>query len=250
MRETLIAAFIFVCLLAASLGSLLIYHKIPIRNRQADTIEVVRMVANMFVVITSLVLGLMINSAKNTFEEIDDNVHAYATQLILLDRSLRKLGPEAIDARQPLIAYAQGMVDRKSAGEPSIADNRQSELLIDDIGDGLKALKPVDAEQGQLRQEARDRLQKVVELRWTLLEQSQGSIPRPLIGMLVAWLVLVFVSLGFRAPGNGVVFGTFVAAAALLAGSVYLILDMDSAFDGPIQVSSVPLERALAEMKE
>lgn len=210
MRETLIAAFIFVCLLAASLGSLLIYHKIPIRNRQADTIEVVRMVANMFVVITSLVLGLMINSAKNTFEEIDDNVHAYATQLILLDRSLRKLGPEAIDARQPLIAYAQGMVDRKSAGEPSIADNRQSELLIDDIGDGLKAL----------------------------------------IGMLVAWLVLVFVSLGFRAPGNGVVFGTFVAAAALLAGSVYLILDMDSAFDGPIQVSSVPLERALAEMKE
>ena len=65
------------------------------------------MVASMFVVVTSLVLGLMINAAKNSFQEIDDHVHAYATQLILVDRSLRKLGPEAINARQPLVGYVQ-----------------------------------------------------------------------------------------------------------------------------------------------
>lgn len=249
MRETFIATFLFLCLVAASLASMLSYLKVPIQNRQNDTVEVVRMVASMFVVVTSLVLGLMINAAKNSFQEIDDHVHAYATELILLDRSLRKLGPEAIDARQPLVAYVQAMVDRRTPSESSVPDNRLAERLIDEIGAGLRQLKPVDADQGELRQEARERLQKVVELRWTLLGEAQNTIPRPLIRMLGAWLVLVFALMGFRAPRNGVVIGTFVVAAALLAGSIYLILDMDSAFDGRIQVSTAPLERALAEMK-
>ena len=35
---------------------------------------------------TSLVFGLMINSAKNTFESIDANFHGYATSLIIFER--------------------------------------------------------------------------------------------------------------------------------------------------------------------
>jgi hypothetical protein len=49
------------------------------------------LVATLFVVMTSLVLGLMINSAKNRFEAIDRDLHAFATNLILLDRMMRDL---------------------------------------------------------------------------------------------------------------------------------------------------------------
>ena len=41
----------------------------------------------------------------------------------------------------------------------------------------------------------------------------------------------------------------FVLAAALISGTLYLILDLDAPFTGPIQVSSAPLERVLAEMR-
>jgi len=34
----------------------------------------------------------------------------------------------------------------------------------------------------------------------------------------------------------------------LIAGAMYLILDMDVPFDGLIQVSPAPLERAVAEL--
>ncbi|MCV3209433.1 DUF4239 domain-containing protein [Mesorhizobium sp. YC-39] len=251
MHEALVGVAVFVCLAGASLVSLAICDKLPSHHRRDDTNDVVRLTANLFVVMTSLVLGLMINSAKNTFESIDHNVHAYATELILLDRVLKQYGPETEPVRQPLIAYVQRVVDASSPSQPTpIVANRLSELLLTEIGNRLSAIVPPDAAHVSLLQDIRERLEKVLEMRWVLVEQSEGQIPRPLIIMLVAWLMLIFGSFGFRAPRNAIVIGSFVLAAALIACALYLILDMDVPFSGPIQISPAPLQRALAEMKQ
>jgi hypothetical protein len=250
MREALIAAVIFLCLAAAPMVSMAIWPRLPARHRDDDTNNVVRLTANLFGVMTSLVLGLMINSAKNTFEAIDHNVHAYATEMILLDRILRQYGPEADAVRQPLVAYVQRVAgDASPTGETPLVANRLSEQLLAEIGTRLNALQSANAAHGSLLQDAGQRLQKVLELRWVLVEQSEGAIPWPLIAMLVAWLALIFASFGFRAPRNAITVSTFVVSAALIAGALYLILDMDVPFSGPIQISSAPLERALAELQ-
>ncbi|WP_246686812.1 hypothetical protein [Mesorhizobium sp. B2-4-19] len=67
--------------------------------------------------------------------------------------------------------------------------------------------------------------------------------------MLHAWLALIFASFGFRAPKNAITLATYVVSAALIAGAIYLILDMDVPFPGTIQISPAPLERALAELQ-
>ena len=105
MNEFLVAAAIFVCLDVAALGCLVLSARLPEHHRHDDTYNVVRLAANIFVVMTSLVLGLLINSSKNTFEAIDRNVHAFSTDLVLLDRSLRHYGPEASDVRRRLAVY-------------------------------------------------------------------------------------------------------------------------------------------------
>jgi len=250
MREALIALVIFLCLAASAFASMTIWPRLPARHRDDDTNTVVRLAANLFGVMTSLILGLMINSAKNTFESIDHNVHAYATELILLDRTLRQYGPETDAVRQPLVAYVQRVVETSSQdSETTIAANQLSERLLTEIGVRLNGLTPPDAVRGSLLQDGRQRLQKVLELRWVLVEQSEGTIPWPLIAMLVTWLALIFASFGFRAPKNTITAGTLIVSAALIAGAIYLILDMDVAFSGPIQISSAPLERALAELQ-
>lgn len=251
MSETLVGIAIFVCLAAAALVSLAMYRRFPEHHRQEDTSAVVRLAANLFVVLSSLVLGLMINSAKNTFEAIDHNVHGFATQLILLDRSLRQYGPEADGARQSLIAYAQRVVDSNADDEnTTIVPNRLSELLLNQISNRLNVLSPADDRHTAMVHDANLQLQKVIELRWVLAEQSEGAIPAPLIALLVAWLTLIFASFGFRAPLNATVIGTFVVSAALVAAAIYLIIDMDQPFSGPIQISPAPLQRALAELKQ
>ncbi|TPN76044.1 DUF4239 domain-containing protein [Mesorhizobium sp. CU2] len=251
MSEVLIGAAIFACLAGASLVSLMVHERFPAHHLGDDTSGVVRLAANLFVVMSSLVLGLMINSAKNTFESINGNVHTFATDLILLDRTLRHYGPETDSARQSLTAYVQRVVETSTAdSDTTVVPNRLSELLLNQVGDIVAGLTPADAKQIAAQQAATQQLQKVLEQRWILAEQSEGAIPAPLIVLLVAWLTLIFASFGFRAPRNGTIVFTCLASGTLVAAAIYLIIDMDSPFSGPIQVSPAPLQRALAEMTQ
>jgi hypothetical protein len=249
MKEILVACFVFVCLTGASLGVLLSHGKLPAHHRHDDTQNSVRLIANIFVVMTSLVLGLMINSAKARFEGINRDLHAFATDLILLDRMLLWYGSEANDTQQRLVAYVQRASDgRWTTGDPVHSSDLTSEQLLNDVGASLRALKPANDAQLSIWNDAREQYRKALELRWALVEQAEGSIPTPLLGMVIAWLVLVFGSFGYRAPRNLVVVTSFVAASALVSCALFLIVDMDEPFKGPIQISSAPLQRAMAEI--
>lgn len=68
MSEFWFAAAVFVSLATASLVTMYVSPVLPARHRDDDTNAVIRLMANIFVVMTSLVFGLMINSSKNTFE--------------------------------------------------------------------------------------------------------------------------------------------------------------------------------------
>ena len=247
MYEIIVAAVVFACLLAASLGSLLIYQRLPAHHLQDDSQAVIRAVAGIFVVLTSLVLGLMINSAKNTFESVDRNVHAIATGIIILDRILQQVGPAADPARGRLLAYAKRAADA-SRPDRNVPD-RTSETVLGEVGMQLRQVKTETPEQTAALRDATQQYLAIVQLRWVLVEQSEGTIPMPLVVLLVAWLVLIFASFGYRAPRNALVIGCFIASSALMAGAIYLILDMDVPFGGPIQVSRQPIERAIAEMQ-
>jgi hypothetical protein len=250
MYEILVAVAIFLCLVAASLGSLVVSERLPAQYRHDDTHNVIRLATNIFVVATSLVLGLLLNSSKNVFESVDRNVHAFATDLILLDRSLRHYGPEASSARQQLAAYVRQAVAGTwpVKGSPML-DDHAAERLLDGVGDALMIIRPSDPMRFELWREARNNLQSVEKRRWVLIEESEGTLPAAFLIMLVAWLVLIFASYGYRAPRNAAVTTTLVVAAFLIATAIYLILDMDLPFSGPIQISPTPLLRVEEQIR-
>lgn len=247
MHDVLIAFLVFVCLIAASLGSRF-YERIPERHRPAETEAVVRLFASLFMVMTSLVIGLMLNTAKNTFESADKSVHAYATELILFDRTLKHYGPETAEARRSLLAYTEQAAARMAQTDPTLG-SRSAESLLRAAGDAVRALQPANDDHVYLKQQLEHRYSKIYEMRWALVEQSEGTLPAALIVMVVLWLVLIFASYGFRAPHNLVVVTSFVVSSVLVAGAIYLILDMDVPFEGMIQVSPAPLQRALLELR-
>jgi hypothetical protein len=250
MNVPVVACLVFAGLATASLGCLLFYERLPERHRQDDTQGVVRLVANIFVVMTSLVLGLMINSAKTRFDGINRDVHSYATGLILLERSLLVYGAAAEPAHARLHAYAERAANgRWTSTDPVLVSDRTSEELLRAIGVEIRAIRSAEADRMALWNDIWQQYRRIVELRWALIEQAEGSIPVPLLVMLVAWLVLIFASFGYRAPRNPVIVLSLVLSAALVAAALHLILDMDAPFEGSIQVSPAPLQRALAEMR-
>jgi hypothetical protein len=242
------AVVIFFCLLAASLGSVLLCHRMRPLRQQEETTNLVRQVANIFVVMTSLFVGLLLNSARNNFENIDRDVHVYATNMILMNRTLRQFGPETQDARAKLAAYLQRITD-PTVPEVGPENDLIAEELLNDFGASVRALKP-DPVRGDLWHDIQQDLSELLKLRWALVEESEGELPAPLVALAVAWLMMIFASYGYKAPRNIIVAGSFVLAAFLISGAIYLIMDFEQPFSGLIQVPRAPLERALQEIQK
>ena len=107
MSELAVAVLGFLSMMGAALLGLFCKTRLPSEHLHDGTRSAVGLMANLFIVMTSLVLGLMLNSAKNTFETNSRDIRTLATELILLDRTMRALGPEAEDARRHLVEYVQ-----------------------------------------------------------------------------------------------------------------------------------------------
>lgn len=69
---------------------------------------------------------------------------------------------------------------------------------------------------------------------------------KPMVVIMVFWLTIVFVSWGLFAPRNPTVVVTLFTAALSVSGAIFLILEMYNPYKGLIQISSAPLQGALA----
>ena len=245
MLELFVAIVTFVILLGAAVGGLLSNTRLRSSHLQDETNATVRLVANIFVVMTSLVLGLMMNSARNTLDTNERNVHAFATDLILLDRSIRALGDQADKAHRYLVDYVE-----TSLKDANIADeNMQAEALLEAVGTSLREIRLTDDQQVALWNDSRQLYRQAVQQRWVVVDASGGTIPTPVIVTMIGWLTIIFASFGYRAPRNAVVIVSFILAALLISATLFLILDMDAPTTGLIQVSNQPFKRVLVELR-
>jgi len=130
MSPFVVAVLTFLSVLGAALLGLVTKTRLPSEHLQDDTTVVVRLVANLFVVMTSLAIGLMLNSAKDTFETNNRDIRTLATELILLDRTMRSLGPDAEDARRHLIEY----VEISLKGANILEEDPQAEASLEAVG--------------------------------------------------------------------------------------------------------------------
>ena len=239
------AVLAFLAMMGAALAGFLSKKRLPSEQVQDDTNNVVGLVASLFVVMTSLVLGLMLNSAKDTFETNNRDIRTLATELILLDRTMRSLGPDAEDARRHLIEY----VEISLKGANILEEDPQAEASLEAVGSSLRAIRVSDDQKVALWNDARELYRQVVRQRWVVLDEYGGTIPPLLITVVILWLAIIFASFGYRAPRNTVVKTTLCIAALLISAALYLILDMDRPSSSLTQASSVPFQRALTQLR-
>lgn len=251
MSEIAAGLLVFLCLTGAALACLFLHEKMPPDLREQRTHDVVKLAIGIVVVMTSLVLGLLIASSKNSFDAVDRDVHSFATQLILLDRQLKLYGREATPAHDLLTVYVQRALAGTWPldGKPAVVEDKEAGRLLDEVEQHLREIKPQDAAHTALLDASLQRLRNIVELRWSMIEQSERAVSTPLLIILVGWLTLIFGSFGYNAPRNTVVIVTLLLCTTSIAAAVYLILDMELPFSGAIQVSPEPVKRALDFMR-
>jgi hypothetical protein len=113
---------------------------------------------------------------------------------------------------------------------------------------GGEALAPQNDAQRWLKSTALEISRNIAEARWLVVEQSGSSIQWPFLAVLVFWLAAIFASFGLFAPYNGSVITVLFISALSVAGSIYLIVEMDQPYGGLIRISSAPLHAALDQL--
>jgi hypothetical protein len=62
------------------------------------------------------------------------------------------------------------------------------------------------------------------------------------------WLAVLFASFSLFAPSNATAYVTLLVCALSVVGALFLIVELDRPFEGPIQISSQPMRNTLREL--
>lgn len=250
MSAIAISVLVAACVFAGSLAGLLSHGILPAAHRSKETQEVVRLAIGMLSVLASLVLGLLIATAKTTYDTADRDMRAYSAELLLLDETLRDYGDAALPVREALRHYtAQALEDSwPRDGGAVVVENQRAGELLEQVRERVRALRPGDDGQKWLVGQALEVSTSLLHQRWRFIEQAGPSVQPVMLAVLASWIVLIFASFGLFAPRNATVLAAFLVCASAIGGSVFLILEMDQPLQGAFKISSAPMRSALEHM--
>jgi hypothetical protein len=225
---------------------------LPKHHLSKEAQDAVKLAVGVIATSTALVLGLLVSSSKGQFDAMGTRLVQLGANLLILDATLAEYGPEAKAAREQLRRGVEVTLERvwpeeRMAGSTVRAIERGGGE-IDAFRATLRTLKPSTDEQRALLAQAHQIANEFSRSRWVLIEEAQRGLPPILLGVLIFWLTLLFVSFGLFAPRNWMVFLALIVSACSMAAAIFLVLEMDSPLDGLMKISSAPLHKALEFM--
>jgi hypothetical protein len=251
MSALAIGGVVFAVVFGGALLGMYLRSVLPTHHLNADSKDIIRIAIAMIATLAALVVGLLIASAKNSFDTKDSELTRAATRDILLDRTLAAYGPETRESRdllrQIVLMRLHQIWPEQNAGKLNPAAVSQGPG-IEVIQRNILNLSPQNDAQRWLKARALQLTSDIAEVRWTAVEGMGSSIQWPLLTILIFWFAAIFASFGLFAPPNSSVIVALFVCALSVAGSIYLIVEMDQPYGGLIKLSSAPLVTALDQL--
>ena len=239
------------CILSGALLGLLLHGLLPEQHLRDNSKDTVKVVAGMIATLSALVLGLLVSSAKNSFDAMNTAITQGGAKIVLLDRVLATYGPETKDAREQLRrAVVAGIEmfwpEEINAGSGMTGFERANAMEM--IQAKLRELARATDAQRQLLSQAEQISGDMLQARWLLIEQAQSALPLPFLVVLLFWLTMLHLSFGLFAPRNWTVITVLLISALSVSGAIFIILEMNHPLQGMIKVSSAPMRKALEHL--
>lgn len=249
MSATDIGFIVLACVFGGALLGMALRLILPEHHLSADSKDVIKLGMALTSMMSALVLALLINSAKSSYDAQRNEVRQISANVILLDRVLAHYGPETKKARGMLASTVAEMIariwpDSRSGGIELNPNTAAGEGFYD----AIQGLSPQNDVQRSLQAQALRMSIELGQTRWLLFEQAGSSIPMPFLVLMVFWVTVIFLSFGLFAPRNATVVATIFLCAFSVSGAIFLILQLDRPFGGIIQISDAPLLNAVGHL--
>lgn len=248
MNSMVVSGVAFGVIVAGSLVGMVLRSMLPDHHLSQDSKDVVKLGMGLIGTITAMVLGLLVASAKSSYDTQRNGLAQLAANIVLLDRLLAHYGPEA---EEPRAALKKSLTETLSRIWPEDR-NQESRMEPTIDGEGLyeliQDLKPQTDAQRSLQASAIKTALDIGQTRWLLVAQKNSSIPFPFLVILVFWLAMLFTSFNLFARPNATVVVALLLCTLSVVLAIFLILELDRPFGGVIRLSSEPLRNALSQL--
>lgn len=199
---------------------------LPEHHLDQDSKDTVKLGAGMIATLTALVLGLLVSSAKSSFDAMNTGITQGGAKIILLDRVLAHYGPETKAVRDELrrsVIAGIEMVwpEQKKKSAVSGLSAWESATAMEHVQDKLRALTPQNEAQRQRLSQAVQLSGDLSQTRWLLFVQTQIAIPTPFLVVLLFWLTMLYVSFGLFAPRNATVITVLLICALSVSAAIF-----------------------------
>jgi hypothetical protein len=246
-----IAGIVFGCAFGGALFGIALRRVLPEPHLSSESKDVVKMGTGLLATLAALVLGLLIASAKSSFDGQRSGLQQLSTNIILLDRSLQYYGPETKEIRERLRGTVSLVLDLHWPLNGTRATGFDASEISEKAGAvyaAIRDLSPRTDAQKAIQSQALQISFDLARTRWLLSQGEDSSIPTPFLVVLVFWLTVLFVTFGLFSPCNATVLVILVICALSVAGAIFLIVELDRPLHGLIQISSKPLRDALVQL--
>lgn len=248
MNALAISGAAAVLMLGGAFAGILLRRHLPQHHLNDHSKDVVRLGSALVATITALVLGLLITSAKNTYDAQRQEIRQIAEKLVLLDNQLKRYGPEARHARdlqrQAIPALVRRIWGQRAVQSPTGAPYQpgvEGELVFT----AIEALAPQNDVQRTLKFRALSTIAAVTEARVLLFEEADAGLPTALLVVVIFWLTMLFAGFTLFSPINATSATVLAIIALSASGAIFLILELNHPFSGLMQISSAPIRDAL-----
>lgn len=249
MNSIVVSSIVFAAIFAAAVVGMVVRRALPIDHVGPDAKEVVRLATGLIATMAALVLGMLVSSAKSSYDACKSEVAEMSWDIVAIDRLLAKYGPEAGDIRIEYHQLVEAGIERIWPNERSRTSDLRPGDHAEKIIAKLEGLAPGNSAQAAIRTQALSMVMALRQTQWLLfLKAEQKPIPFPLLLVLVSWLAAIFVSFGLFAPSNSTVVATLALSALAVSSAIFIILELFTPFRGVLQISPAPIIEALRQM--
>ena len=215
MSSIAISSIVFAVVIGGASLGLFLHKLLPQQHLSDDSKSIVMIAMGLVATMTAIVLGLLISSAKSSFDVLSREMTGTSSDIILLDRTLALYGTETKEARDLLRSAVANGLDLMMKQNVDPAHLAVSTRDTDSIFEKIQGLLPKDDRQRSLKAEASS---------------------------------ILFISFGLYAPTNGTVVASLLISALSVSCAIFLILELYTPYRGLIKISSATLNAALAQL--
>jgi hypothetical protein len=251
MNALVTALVVFAVLMGATLLGSSLGRRLPTTQVTGETWSSVSLGIGFIATMAAIVLGLLVASAKGSYDTKHDEVQSAAAKFIVLDRTLRQYGPETQSARALLRDRVKSLASMRwvrkelTSSDPRTAPAPPATYGYEQIWLLVQTLSPANDVQRALQARALAILDQLGQTRWLLTAQSSEGISTPMLVALVVWLAVIAGCAGVFAPRHRTMFVVALLCAMSVSGTIFLLMSLYDPFGGVMRMSSAPLQTAL-----